>query len=583
MENGSETAVASFARSHLLFAKVVATPTEVAWSQAYSAGSLFAVLSLTKSQENQADLAAIGRQVLETFEREYFTLEEKDLASVKGTIQTTSTVIPEGIQSSLAVASIVPSEQTVLYVFGQQGAVALLKRGEKLASLLQHTEEITTASGFLESGDTLVLATKQFAALIPVEKLAATLNHHPPIDVAETLTPLLHDKEDGAAASIIVSYNEPTSEAATDAKASTTNKTTPLFPLATLLQARLSPILQKVLLLRQNLKHPQRVFLTVAVVLVVVLGTSIFFAVSKQQEGARQALFTTTFREAKTRYEEGQAVVNLNRQVAKESFEAAKEQLIKLREDLPVDAKEREEVEQLLAKVEEGIMNVSGVSHSNAVKVDSKESALLDQQRKTPSYHLFAQNETTIYFASNTEIASLTKASGKTATVIANKDFWTDAVGLSTYNQNVYVLDKKTSKVIKFVPQEKGYSNLNYFASGIAPNLANAVSMAIDTSVWILLSDGTVLKFTRGKPDTFVLSGLDKPLANPTKIFTSTDTKAIYILDRDNSRIVVFEKNGTYKAQYQAEEIGKAKDFDVVEKDKKIFILANDQVFAIAI
>jgi len=46
-------------------------------------------------------------------------------------------------------------------------------------------------------------------------------------------------------------------------------------------------------------------------------------------------------------------------------------------------------------------------------------------------------------------------------------------------------------------------------------------------------------------------------------------------------RIVVFDKTGSYKSQYQATVIGNAKDFDVLEKDKKVFILSSGKVYEI--
>lgn len=577
--------IASFARSHLTFAKVVTTPTSSTWSQAYNAGSLFAVLSLTKKEEQQVDLSLVGKAMLEKFEEEYFTLETKDLALVRTAIETALATIPESVTRSFGACAIIPEEPAIMYAFASGGATIFLKRAEQFATILSGNDALQAASGFLVDKDTVVVATSEFITHLPPQTLAAKLNNHPPSDVAEAITPLLHDTKEGAASCVIIAYKKPQllDSPRVDAEQPTRIRIF-IATIHTLFLPRLTWFLRgvsKLERLRHHLKHPQRVFLTIAAVLVVVLGASIFFAITKQQEAKRAELFAKSFQQAKTRFEEGQGVVSLNRQVARESFEKAKEQLIKLRENLPVDAKEQEQVKELLARVEEAVLNVSGVSRSNAVKVDPKESTLLDHERKTRNFSLFAQNETTIYFANAAEIASLTKANGKTATLIINKDLWSDAAGLGIYSQNVYLLDKKSSKVIKFVPQEKGYTNSNYFAQKVSPNLANAASMTIDTSVWILLSDGTVLKFTRGKPDAFSLSGLDTPLSNPTKIFTNTETKALYILDKGNSRVVVFEKNGAYKAQYQADVASRAKDFDVQETNKKIFLLVEDTVFAI--
>jgi len=90
-----------------------------------------------------------------------------------------------------------------------------------------------------------------------------------------------------------------------------------------------------------------------------------------------------------------------------------------------------------------------------------------------------------------------------------------------------------------------------------------------------------VSKYTKGVADNFSLSGFDKPLISPTGIITNATDDNIYILDNGNSRLVVIDKNGNYKAQYQASVIKTAKDFEVLEKDKKVYVLSGGKVYEI--
>lgn len=71
------------------------------------------------------------------------------------------------------------------------------------------------------------------------------------------------------------------------------------------------------------------------------------------------------------------------------------------------------------------------------------------------------------------------------------------------------------------------------------------------------------------------------PFKNPTRIYTNINNDNIYVLDNGNSRIVILDKNGAYKAQYKADIIKTAKDFDVFEKDKKIFVLSSGKIYQI--
>ena len=107
------------------------------------------------------------------------------------------------------------------------------------------------------------------------------------------------------------------------------------------------------------------------------------------------------------------------------------------------------------------------------------------------------------------------------------------------------------------------------------------MSIAIDNNVYVLFSDGVVAKYFKGKAEDFSLKGLDKPLSNPTRIYANPDFDNIYILDKGNSRVVVFDKTGSFKAEYLSGVVKNANDFEVLESDKKIFILNDNKVFQI--
>src|SRR6266498_1841689 len=86
----------------LSFAKLVATPTDSAWSQAYNAGNLFACLSVSVVEKNEnISLPATGKDVLNLLESEFFTLEEKTITSIKQAIHESLTKLPSSVTVDL--------------------------------------------------------------------------------------------------------------------------------------------------------------------------------------------------------------------------------------------------------------------------------------------------------------------------------------------------------------------------------------------------------------------------------------------------------------------------------------------------
>ena len=100
-----------------------------------------------------------------------------------------------------------------------------------------------------------------------------------------------------------------------------------------------------------------------------------------------------------------------------------------------------------------------------------------------------------------------------------------------------------------------------------------------DSSIWVLKRNGEILKFTQGSPDFFSLSGLDKPVRDPKSFYVSDTTDDLYLLDSGNNRLLVMDKKGVYKAQYQSDKFGSLSDLVVDEKRKKAYLLDGSKIY----
>jgi hypothetical protein len=596
------------AESNLIFAKIVANPSAYSWSQVYSAGKLFAVLSLeTQEEVHEKDyLNVLGKEILDTLEQEFFTLEIKDLESIKQAVLTTSGKIPQDITCSFTIGSVV---NNILYVYILGNGRISLKRQEKLGNLLevrdQKPDSLKVASGFLENGDIIVLQTKQFADIISIGILTEFMGSLPPAEVAENIAPLVHEKEEAGAAAIIIGYKATTAvseviepivgeetieDVQEEEQAKDEIQESPFYsPTVSSNVSFLSKIKQKFSLLPAkvklptglptNLNHPKKIILTIVVIILIVFVVSINFALNKQQNDKTQSLFQSIYPQAQKDYSDGQSLTGLNQNLARDSFSKAQQILLAGKDKLPKNSKEEKQVLDLLTQVNNALNTTSGVTNSQATSVDTTVSPLLLAETKNDGLY-FTEDDSHIYGLTADQVYSLNTDGTNKKTLIKNDSGWQKAGGLASYFGNVYVLDKKQNQIFKFVQTDSGFSKTNYF-SGTSPDLSKAVSMAIDSSVYILTSDGTVTKYTKGSADNFSLAGLDKPLSNPTGIMTNAGTDNIYVLDNGNSRVVVFDKSGNYKNQYQATTIKGAKDFEVLEKDKKVYVLSSGKVYEI--
>ena len=591
-------------KTHLPFAKIVATPTATSWSQAYGAGGLFVAFSLiTEKPEHEEALGALGKKILNDLEAEFFTLEEKSLLRIKDAIASAFSQIPEGILLSSAIAFV---KDDILYGFLVGSGTILLRRGTKLGEILNEsnetTKEIQAASGRLQNDDLVILETLEFKSLIG-ESLGASLESDNIEDIAETLSPLVHGKEEGAASAILFTYSPQPETALEDEQ----EIVLPPQPVAITHEAAIEkaeelqqpftdgqesfphpsgvtdkphrelPSIAPLLLRFKKLNHRQRLLVSIAGILVLVLLVSILFTTQNTQNQKSKEAFAAAYTPAKQHYEEGKGLIGLNTPLAREELEKAQTEIVKAEKEISPNSEEGKKIAALKKDIASALEETSGAKQASVSPASSDSSKLLSTLNAESDRLYAAQDADAVYFLTAKEIGSIQRSSNDTETLIENDNDWTQPAGLGTFLGNLYVLDKSAG-ILKFVKGSDGYGKSSYL-TGEKPDLSKAVHLAIDSSIYVLFSNGDILKFTKGVPDTFKASGLDTPLKSPTRIYTTPDLSAVYILDNGNGRIVKLSKEGTYQEQYQTDALKKAKDFEIDETNKKAYFLAGSKIY----
>ncbi len=165
---------------------------------------------------------------------------------------------------------------------------------------------------------------------------------------------------------------------------------------------------------------------------------------------------------------------------------------------------------------------------------------------------------------------------------------WKNAVALAEYADRkfLYFLDPSEDTIWRYGRDASGA-----FQEPVSKNLAkldykNAVSVTVDGAVYVLSNDGQINKTYADEKQDFVIDGLSDPLKNPTKILAdkNQDTGRLYILDPENSRIVVLSKSGKYQAQYVLPEVKDLIDIQLLPsltKDQLMVLSKSGKVYQI--
>lgn len=154
------------------------------------------------------------------------------------------------------------------------------------------------------------------------------------------------------------------------------------------------------------------------------------------------------------------------------------------------------------------------------------------------------------------------------------------------YQDKLYLLDLKSNQILKYQNAQNEFSQEANWLKENA-DLKGAVSFAIDGDIYVAKLSGQIIKLFKGKKQDFNLDlKFDKQNAaeasKPIKIITETETKYLYLLDALNERVVIIDKiNKKVFKQLKNEEISKAQDFIVLEKEGKIYLLTDRKILEI--
>ncbi len=578
-------------------------------------GSLTVLVSLIRATDIM-NAEVLAERLLEKLRNSYFDSNLDTLSSLRASLENVQKEFKNWLSKLEIVTSVYVEGILYSAVLGN-GEVAIL-RGPSFAKILTGLGGVVVASGYPEEGDLLLLGTKDFFNGSVVTLIKENIGDL--VLVQEELTKLVltnpRSTESGGA---ILSFSQKLQQSEVIPNQ---EESTILFKPTTKLVDRIpgfKSIFAKIIPKRQIYLRGEeteekvsnrKTTITVGIILLVLLVISIGFGVRQRSIKLAKARYQDKLNEALHDFDEANSLISLDESRSQELFSASSS----IANDLKSQGVKDPDLTDLLQKIDStsgSILKEYKPNLDNFVDLglltdgfkgtdlasSGEEMFVLDKNsRKIIEVSILNKMSKVVAgpgdFDSGNQIASFEDKSyvlgdsgvwqlGNDKKNIIPKD-WSGEVLFYNYGGNLYVLDKAGAKLWRYSAIQSGFAaKQNWFGAGIAPNLDNIVSWAIDGNVWLLSSSGRVSRFSLGSPQSFSISGLGMGLSSPTSLYTNPDLQDIYILDPRNSRMIVIDKKGVYKAQYISEGLKTATDLVVSEKDKKAVFLINGNLKSI--
>ncbi len=607
--------------------KIVGTPGEGFWSQVHTffpqdrikkekRGDLLAVLVVSGAEEG-IGAVALGREILGRLHEEYYGGLDGSAFEKLGEAVGKVCLENKGLQ---IVAASLFGRVLYLAIYGQGKVV--LKRGEKLGVVLQGSEQgLQTGSGILEAGDLILLGSEHFFQVVGFGVMKAALENNSLEEAVESLAPIVLGRNNMADAAVILAsvkeelqFSIASVPQFEEKKPTLEVKNKPAGFLAKILSKVKLPVRKSFFVRRTEAEKRKKIFFGAALVLLVLLITSLGFGLKRKSAEEKQNKVKNLFSLAEEKFNQGKEIYLLKPADGKVSITEAKqlaEEGLTLKKDSPELILLKEQIEKFLAGtgVEAVLSEVptfmdlsliadgaSGISLSLLDKdlaildKENKKIYLLNTEKKSSLVYDFPDNagklinsfDSKIMILGEKGITEVDTKNKNTSLKITKDEAWKEIIGFSSFNGNLYLLDKGAGDVWRYLASGESYGGRKSWFVGTPPDLSKAVSIAIDGSVWILEKD-KISKFTLSKADDFSLAKMPESFIDPVKIYTSADDQNLYVLDKGRGKIYVIAKTGEFKVSYAWEGIKQTSDLVAIESINKIFLLSGTKIYEIGI
>ncbi len=150
--------------------------------------------------------------------------------------------------------------------------------------------------------------------------------------------------------------------------------------------------------------------------------------------------------------------------------------------------------------------------------------------------------------------------------------------GLSMFGDTIYTVEGDDLSVLRYADID---SPTDWLKPGETVGIAQVADMDIDGDIWILGQSGKVARFRRGVREEFAIGEVDGELSELVAIEVADENDKVFLLDRGNKRIVMFNKSGTYLEQYVWSGLSAASDFVFDESRNRLLVLVGGEIYEI--
>lgn len=172
-------------------------------------------------------------------------------------------------------------------------------------------------------------------------------------------------------------------------------------------------------------------------------------------------------------------------------------------------------------------------------------------------------------------------SSGRASSAVTADSTWKPTVDVAPFSKFVYFLDPSGNQIWKYERRDSGFTVPEAWVTD-QTDLTAARSFAIDGNIYVLTSNGEIIKLYRGTRVNYEVKGIPDGSLEGDVLFTNEDSTEIFVLDRANKTVFVFDKGeneAVYKKQIVIENTEAL--VDLYAREGRLFVLGEQKIYEI--
>ncbi len=152
---------------------------------------------------------------------------------------------------------------------------------------------------------------------------------------------------------------------------------------------------------------------------------------------------------------------------------------------------------------------------------------------------------------------------------------------LETYAGYIYVLNAERREIYRYAQQEAGYSDpIGWVSGAVTFDYQEVSSWAIDGEIWVATHQGGLHRLAAGAEQEFSVVGLEQPFTDSLKLFTNENLDELYVLEPNQERLVVLNKEGQFLRELRSASLATTTDLFVSETGQ-VFTVSGSIIYAL--